>query len=227
MRERRGDRTALPQAPLPLAAHGGPAGVAARRAVRHRAPRPAQRAAQAGPGPRAARALLTAALHPAGLGAAALGGPRHRGAARRPGRDVHQDPPRAGRRRERDAAARERAVHRPRPARHAGAVGRDAGAVEGRQGARRRPSTRRPRCRSRRCGRRWGSAPRRPACPGALVRTLRKSLRNETSPLSLHAPRTMLNQTHHRLAPVRRPGLADRAAPRASARPPAPPSTTS
>jgi diacylglycerol O-acyltransferase / wax synthase len=31
--------------------------------------------------------------------------------------------------------------------------------------------------------------------PGALVKTLRKSLRNETSALSLHAPRTMLNQT--------------------------------
>jgi diacylglycerol O-acyltransferase len=31
--------------------------------------------------------------------------------------------------------------------------------------------------------------------PGALVKTLRKSLRNETSPLSLYAPRTMLNQT--------------------------------
>jgi diacylglycerol O-acyltransferase / wax synthase len=31
--------------------------------------------------------------------------------------------------------------------------------------------------------------------PSALVRTLRKSLRNETSPLSLYAPRTILNQT--------------------------------
>jgi len=30
--------------------------------------------------------------------------------------------------------------------------------------------------------------------PGALVRTLNKSLRNETSPLSLYAPRTMFNQ---------------------------------
>jgi diacylglycerol O-acyltransferase len=31
--------------------------------------------------------------------------------------------------------------------------------------------------------------------PGALVRTLRKSLRNETSALSLYAPRTILNQS--------------------------------
>jgi diacylglycerol O-acyltransferase len=31
--------------------------------------------------------------------------------------------------------------------------------------------------------------------PGALVKTLRKSLRNETSALSLYAPRTILNQT--------------------------------
>jgi diacylglycerol O-acyltransferase len=31
--------------------------------------------------------------------------------------------------------------------------------------------------------------------PGALVRTLNKSVRNETSPLSLYAPRTMFNQS--------------------------------
>jgi diacylglycerol O-acyltransferase len=31
--------------------------------------------------------------------------------------------------------------------------------------------------------------------PGALVKTLRKSVRNETSPLSLYAPRTIFNQT--------------------------------
>jgi diacylglycerol O-acyltransferase len=31
--------------------------------------------------------------------------------------------------------------------------------------------------------------------PGALIRTLSKSVRNETSALSLHAPRTMLNQS--------------------------------
>ncbi len=37
-------------------------------------------------------------------------------------------------------------------------------------------------------------APRRPGCPAALVRTLNKGLRNETSALSLYAPRTILNQ---------------------------------
>ena len=120
---RRGDRPAVPQAAAPLDQDRRPARLGARRAVRHRAPRAAQRAAQARPGPRAARPLLAAAQHPAGLGAPALGGARHRGHARRPGRDVHQDPSRPGRRRLRDAAGAERAQHRPRPARHAGAVG--------------------------------------------------------------------------------------------------------
>ena len=31
--------------------------------------------------------------------------------------------------------------------------------------------------------------------PGALIRTLNKSVRNETSALSLYAPRTILNQS--------------------------------
>ena len=120
---RRGDPAALPQAPLPLDPHRRPAGLEGGRPVRHRAPRAAQRAAQARPGPRAARALRPSALHPPGLGAAALGGPRHRGAARRAGGDVLQAPPRPGRRRLRDASAPERAQHRPRQARHARAVG--------------------------------------------------------------------------------------------------------
>ena len=50
--------------------------------------------------------------------------------------------------------------------------------------------------------------------PSALIRTLNKGLRNETSALSLYAPRTIFNQKHHRLATVRRPGLADGAAAR-------------
>ena len=48
--------------------------------------------------------------------------------------------------------------------------------------------------------------------PGALIKTLTHGLRNETSALSLYAPRTILNQHDHRVAPLRRPGLADRAA---------------
>ena len=72
----------------------------------------------------AARSLRPAALDPPGVGAAAVGDPRHRGAARRPGRPVLQAPPRPGRRRLGDAAAPERADHRPRQARHARPLGR-------------------------------------------------------------------------------------------------------
>ena len=121
---RRRDRAAVPQAPAPLARDRRPAGLGRGRAVRHRAPRPAQRAAQAGPDPRAPRPERPPARHPAGLGAAAVGGARHRGAARRPGGALHEDPPRARRRHLGDAAAAERAQPRPGPARHAAAVGR-------------------------------------------------------------------------------------------------------
>ncbi len=37
--------------------------------------------------------------------------------------------------------------------------------------------------------------PRPPGCRGALVRTITKGVRNETSAVSLHAPRTLFNQT--------------------------------
>ena len=160
---RRGDRAAVPQAPLPLAAHRRPAGVEGRRAVRHRAPRPAQRAAQARPDPRAARPLLPAAQHPAGLGAAAVGGPRHRGPARRPGRDVHQDPPRPGRRRLRDAAAR-RACSAPTPT--SATCRRPWAATDPRgrpQEAAATHSLVRGADRAR-CAPRWASPPRRPGC---------------------------------------------------------------
>ena len=50
--------------------------------------------------------------------------------------------------------------------------------------------------------------------PGALIKTLSKGLRNETSALSLYAPAHDPQPEHHRLAPLRRAGLADRAAPR-------------
>ena len=50
--------------------------------------------------------------------------------------------------------------------------------------------------------------------PKALVKTLNKSLRNETSTLSLYAPQHDPQPRDHRLTPVRRPGLADRTHPR-------------
>ena len=79
-----------------------------------------------------------------------------------------------------------------------------------------------PRCRSARCGRPWGSPPRPPGCPSALIKTITKGLRNETSALSLLRAAHRVQPEHHRLPPLRRPGLAHRAAARRSARPPAP-----
>ena len=70
---RRRDRAAVPQAPAPLAEDRRAARLGRGRAVRHRAPRPPQRAAQAGPGARAARPVLAAAQHPPRLGAARCG----------------------------------------------------------------------------------------------------------------------------------------------------------
>ena len=119
----RGDRAALPASPAPLAAHRRPVRVGGGRAVRHRPPLPAQRPAQARPRPRAARALQPPPQHPARLGPAAVGVARHRGPARRPGRDVHQAAPRAGRRRLGHATALGHPLPRSRRAQHAGAVG--------------------------------------------------------------------------------------------------------
>ena len=56
-------------------AHRRPAGLEGGRPVRHRAPPPAQRAAQAGPGARAARPLRPAALRPAWPGSGRCGRP--------------------------------------------------------------------------------------------------------------------------------------------------------
>ena len=225
---RRGDRPALPQAPAPLGAHGRPAGVAARRAVRHRAPRAAQRAAQARPDPRAARAVLAPAQHPARLGAAAVGGARHRGPARRPGRDVHQDPPRAGRRRLGDAAARQRALHRPRPARHARALGAPDRAPR-RRGRERDREAPRPRWREvpaqTRCVRRSASPPRRPGCRAPWSR--RSTGRCATRRRRSRSTRPARCSTRTSPAPAASPRRTGRSSGSArSARPPARPSTT-
>ena len=61
--------------------------------------------------------------------------------------------------------------------------------------------------------------------PGALIKTLTKSIRNETSALSLYAPRTILNQqiTGSRRFAAQDWPVSDSAP---SARPRAPPSTT-
>ena len=161
---RRRDRAAVPQAPEPLAQDRGPVGLGRGQAVRHRAPRAAQRAAQAGPGPRAARAVLAAAQHPAGPGAAAVGGAPDRGPARRPDRDLHEDPPRARRRHLGDAAAAER-DDAPTPT---SATCRRRGRPASRPGpprCRRRPSTSLARGTGRRDAYGDRASPRRrPAC---------------------------------------------------------------
>ena len=141
-----------------------PVGVGRGRRLRHRVPRATQRPAEARPGARAARAVLAPALHPPRDRATAVGVAPDRGAARRPGRDVLQAPPRPGRRHLRDAAAPEHPQHRRRAHRHAGAVGEPAQpfARDRRARARRRTSPSYP---HRRCAPRSASAPRRPASP--------------------------------------------------------------
>ena len=59
-------------------------------------------------------------------------------------------------------------------------------------GAEPRPTS--PTCRSRRCSRRSAIGAEAAGLPGALVKTLNRSVRNETSALALYAPRTILNQ---------------------------------
>ena len=204
---RREDRAAVPQAPQAVAQGGRAAGLGRGRAVRHRAPRAAQRAAQARPGPRAAGPVLAAARHPAGPRASALGGPRHRGPARRPGGDVHQDPPRPRRRRLGDAAAAERAVHRPRAARHARPVGGPAAQArphQGRGARARRRAGRRAQVGARH--HRRGGRPARRAGQDAAPQPQER----DVGALALR-PADDPQPDHHRLPPVRRPGLADRA----------------
>ena len=207
---RRADGAALPEAPAPLDAHGGPAGVGARRAVRHRAPRPAQRAAQAGPGARAARALLALAQHPPGVGATAVGGTRDRGAPRRARGDVHQDPPRPRRRRLGDAPARERAVDRPRRAQHARPLG-DA-STRAARGAREHG-----RCVTVRRHERHGAYGARDRVGGRRhARRAGPHPQQERAQRDVRAvalrPAHHAQPEHHRLAALRRPGLAGRAA---------------
>ena len=189
-----------------------PVGLDAGRQLRPRVPLPAQRPAQAGPRPRAARPLLAAAQHPAGPRAAAVGGAPDRGHARRPGGALHEDAPLAGRRHLRDAAAAERDDHRPRQARHARDVGGPA-QREDREGpgrGRAQPGRRTPRRdaygarhhrRRRRTARRPGQDPQ---------------ARSEERDLGALALRPAHDVQHHdhRLTPLRRPGLADRAAAR-------------
>ena len=144
--------------------HGRPVGVDPGRRLRPRVPLPAQRPAQARPCPRAARALLTPAQHPAGPGAAAVGGAPDRGPARRPGRALHEDAPLPRRRHLGDAAAPERDVDRPRRPRHAAAVGRASQHQERHDAAGRRDAAS-PAYPWRRCGRRSASPPTPPDCP--------------------------------------------------------------
>ncbi|CAA9388241.1 MAG: Wax ester synthase/acyl-CoA:diacylglycerol acyltransferase, partial [uncultured Nocardioides sp.] len=205
---RRGGLAALPQAPAPLGPYGGAAGVAARRGLRHRAPRAPQRTAEARPDPGAPRAVLPPARHPAGVGAAAVGVDAHRGAPRRSGRDVHQGPPLAHGRRLGDAPAPERPVDRPGRARDGGTVGGPAGSGPtaaargadlggGGDGAGDAHGARHHRRGGRDAGRSGQDAQ-----PERAQRDL--------APLALRTT-DAVQPEDHRLPPVRRPGLADRA----------------
>ena len=226
----RGGGAAVPQAAAPLGDHGRPVVLDRGRPVRPRVPLPAQRAAEARPDPRAARAVRPAAQHPAGPRAAAVGGAPHRGAPRRPGRDVHQDAPRPRRRRLLDAAAAARAVQGPRRASAWRRCGRRARARRSseqrrrRRGVRTRASSGVPPAPLRTAlgdQRRRGRAAR-----GAGEDALARRPQRDVGGVALR-PAHDHQQEDHRLPPVRRRGLADGAASRRSARPRARPSTTS
>ena len=83
---------------------------------------------------------------------------------------------------------------------------------EDREGRTTRPSTAWPPYPSTRCVRRSASPPTPPGLPAALIKTLKHGLRNETSALSLYAPRTMFNTTITGSRRFAAAGLADRAA---------------
>ena len=194
--------------PDPLAEQPGPVGLDRRHRVRHRAPRPAQRPARAGPDPRAAGAGLPAARPDAGPRAPALGGPHHRGPGRRPGRDVHQAAPLPGRRHLGDEADAERAHLRPGPAQHGAPVRR-----QGEHPRARRSATRRFRGRTDR-GADGGAAYR----DGDHRRRRRSAGRADQDPdqgraqrgLSVLVLRTEVDvqRQHHRVATVRGRRLA-------------------
>ena len=129
---------------------------------RPRLPRPPLRPAAPGRAARVGHPRLPPAQPPARPAPAPLGGSPDRGARGEPVRDLHEDPPFADRRRQRDAADPARAHDRSRPARHAGVL----------DGWRRKQG--RARARARTGARSVGSPPRRGAAsrprPGSAVR---------------------------------------------------------
>ena len=136
--------------------------------------------------------LARGSQHPARVGAAAVGGAHHRGPPRRPGGDVHQDPPRPRRRHLRDAAPAERAQHRRTQAGHAGDVGCAARTKSSRADEDSEQSITDVPVHALRSA--MGITAEAVGMPGALVKTITKGLRNETSAVSLYAPRTIFNQ---------------------------------
>ena len=191
---RRGGRAAVPQAPAPLGAHRRPAGLEARRAVRHRAPRAAQRAAQARAGSASCSSCARACTAPGWPGSGRCGRPTSSRACATAGSRCTPRPTTPW-----STASRRcgcwpaRCQHRPRPARHAAAVGRqptpahDEPADDGERRAVRGAAVR--------AARRAGHHRRgRRACRRRWSRRSARACKNETSALSLYAPRTIFNQ---------------------------------
>ena len=221
---RRGDRAALPQAPPPLAADRRRSWCGSEdeqfdieHHVRH----------SALPKPGRVRELLDlcSRLHSTRLAWERPLWEAHVIEGLRDGRvgDVHQDPPRPRRRRLGDAAAAERAQHRPRPARHAGAVGQRSESTRSRE-ARSGPQPLRGAARRAAHGA-GRSPPRRPAC---RARWSRRSPRAcATRPRRSRSTRRARSSTRASPAPAGSPPRTGRSSGSAgSARPPAPRSTT-
>ncbi len=212
---RRRDRAAVPQAPAPIAQDGRAAGVGRGRAVRHRAPHPAQRAAQARAGSASCSTLRAGCTAPAWPGSGRCGRrTSSRACATAGSRCTRRSTTPWSTASRRCGWCRARSPPTPTSAtcRRPGTPAPGTAKVEHAQERCRARAGRGPG--DRRCAPRSASPPRPPACPGALIKTLSKSVRNETSALSLYAPRTIFNQNDHRLPSLRRPGLADRAAAR-------------
>ena len=190
---RRRDRAAVPQAPAPLAPR--PAASWSGRRTSSSTSSTTSGTARC-PSPAGSASCSTSAAGctaPGSPGSARCGRPTSsRGCATAGSRMYTKTPPRPRRRRLGDAAAR-RACSAPTPT-SATCPPRGRPSAGTRQHARTERTTASPRSRCTALRTALGITAEAAGMPSALVKTLSKGLRNETSALSLYAPRTIFNQ---------------------------------